>query len=140
VHPYLLRGLEINHSNQAWQIDITHIAMEKGFMYPGGEPLTAIIDVYSRYVVGWPAPRWGVSNSLEAAASLSVLKEAICKYGKPEIVNSNQGAHGVARRFTCKEWVEYLKQQQIQISMDGKGHRGAEEPSITSSSKDCGEP
>lgn len=106
VYPYLLKGLEVNHRNQVWQIDITYIAMEKGFMY-----LTAIIDVYSRYVVGW-----GLSNSLEAAASLSVLKEAISKHGKPEIVNSDQGA-----QFTCKEWVEYLKEQQIHISMDGKG-------------------
>lgn len=106
VHPYLLRGLEINYCNQVWQIDITYIAMEKGFMY-----LTAIIDVYSRYVVSW-----GISNSLESAASLSVLKEAIRKHGKPQIVNSDQGA-----QFTCKEWIEYLKEQQIQISMDGKG-------------------
>ncbi len=106
VHPYLLRGLEINRCNQVWEIDITYIAMERGFMY-----LTAIIDVYSRFVVAW-----GVSNSLEAAASLSVLKEAISRYGKPEIVNSDQGA-----QFTCREWVEYLKGVQIQISMDGKG-------------------
>jgi transposase InsO family protein len=80
--------------------------MEKGFMY-----LTAIIDVHSRYVVGW-----GLSNSLEAQASLSVLQEAIEKNGKPEIVNSDQGA-----QFTCKEWVEYLKESDIKISMDGKG-------------------
>lgn len=106
VHPYLLRGLEINRCNQVWEIDITYIAMEKGFMY-----LTAIIDVYSRFVVGW-----GISNSLEAAASLSVLKEAIIRYGKPEIVNSDQGA-----QFTCREWVESLKQEHVQISMDGKG-------------------
>lgn len=92
VHPYLLKWLEVSRSNQVWQIDITYIAMEKGFMY-----LTAIIDVYSRYVVGWPAPRWGVSNSLEAAASLSVLKEAIRKHGKPEVVNSDQGHNSPAR-------------------------------------------
>ncbi|MBW3545624.1 MAG: IS3 family transposase [Bacteroidetes bacterium] len=106
VHPYLLRGLEINRCNQVWEIDITYIAMEKGFMY-----LTAIIDVYSRFVVGW-----GISNSLEAAASLSVLKQAIRTHAKPQIVNSDQGC-----QFTCKEWIEYLKQEQIQISMDGKG-------------------
>lgn len=106
VHPYLLKGLEINRCNQVWEIDITYIAMEKGFMY-----LTAIIDVYSRFVVGW-----GISNSLEAAASLSVLKQAIKTHGKPQIVNSDQGC-----QFTCKEWIEYLKQEQIQISMDGKG-------------------
>lgn len=106
IYPYLLRNLEIDRSNQVWEIDITYIPMEKGFMY-----LTAIIDVYSRYVVGW-----GLSNSLEAQASLSVLEEAIGKHGKPEIVNSDQGS-----QFTCKEWIEYLKESDIKISMDGKG-------------------
>lgn len=105
IYPYLLRNLEVNRPNQVWEIDITYIPMEKGFMY-----LTTIIDVYSRYVVGW-----GLSNSLEAQASLSVLEEAIEKYGKPEIVNSEQGA-----QFTCKEWVEHLKKSDIKISMDGK--------------------
>lgn len=106
IYPYLLRNLEVNRANQVWEIDITYVAMEKGFMY-----LTAIIDVYSRYVVGW-----GLSNSLEAQASLSVLEEAVQKHGKPEIVNSDQGA-----QFTCKEWVDYLKESDIKISMDGKG-------------------
>lgn len=106
IHPYLLRNLQINRSNQVWEIDITYIAMEKGFMY-----LTAIIDVHSRFVVGW-----GLSNSLDAQASLEVLQEATRKYGKPEIVNSDQGS-----QFTCKEWVAYLKEEGIRISMDGKG-------------------
>ena len=106
IYPYLLRNLEINRPNQVWEIDITYIPMEKGFMY-----LTAIIDVHSRFVVGW-----GLSNSLEAQASLSVLQEAIERHGKPEILNSDQGA-----QFTCKEWVEYLKESDIEISMDGKG-------------------
>ena len=106
IKPYLLKDLEIERSNQVWEIDITYIAMEKGFMY-----LTAIIDVHSRFVVGW-----GLSNSLEACASLTVLEEAIEQYGKPEIINSDQGA-----QFTCKDWVEYLQEENIQISMDGKG-------------------
>ncbi|WP_237144584.1 IS3 family transposase [Pontibacter pamirensis] len=106
IHPYLLRGLEIAHPNQVWEVDITYIALEKGFMY-----LTAVIDVYSRYVVGW-----GLSNSLEADASLSVLREAIARHGKPAIVNSDQGS-----QFTCKEWVGHLKEEGIRISMDGKG-------------------
>lgn len=106
IYPYLLRNLEVDRPNQVWEIDITYIPMEKGFMY-----LTAIIDVHSRYVVGW-----GLSNSLEAQASLMVLEEAIEKHGKPEIVNSDQGA-----QFTCREWVEYLKKEGIKISMDGKG-------------------
>jgi putative transposase len=106
IHPYLLRNLAIERCNQVWEIDITYIPMEKGFMY-----LTAIIDVYSRFIVGW-----GISNSLNAQASLSVLEEAVAVYGKPEIVNSDQGS-----QFTCKEWVTYLKGEGIKISMDGKG-------------------
>lgn len=106
VHPYLLKGLKIERANQVWEIDITYIPMAKGFMY-----LTAIIDVYSRYVVGWD-----ISNSLEASESLNVLKASIAQYGKPEIVNSDQGS-----QFTCAMWVDYLGKNDIKISMDGKG-------------------
>lgn len=106
IHPYLLRNLDITHRNQVWEIDITYIPMAKGFMY-----LTAIIDVYSRYIVGW-----GLSNSLDADSSLKVVKEAVQNHGQPMILNSDQGS-----QFTCREYIEYLKDQQIQISMDGKG-------------------
>ncbi len=106
IHPYLLKGLTIERPNQVWAIDITYIPMKKGFLY-----LTAIIDVYSRYVVGW-----GISNTLEAEATLSVMKEAVREYGKPEIINSDQGS-----QFTCEAWIEYLKSEGIRISMDGKG-------------------
>lgn len=106
IHPYLLKGLEINRPNQVWQIDISYLPMKNGFLY-----LTAIIDVYSRYVVGW-----GISNTLDADVSLSILKQAIDDHGKPEIVNSDQGS-----QFTCEQWVDYLKAKGIRISMDGKG-------------------
>lgn len=106
IHPYLLRGMKVNRPNQVWAIDITYIPMAKGFQY-----LTAIIDLYSRYVVGWD-----LSNSLDAESSHRVLRQAIAKYGKPEIVNSDQGS-----QFTCKEWVGYLERAEIRISMDGKG-------------------
>lgn len=106
IKPYLLKGLIVDHPNQVWAIDITYIPMKKGFMY-----LTAIIDLYSRYVVGW-----NISNTLEAECSLSVLKNAIALHGKPEIVNSDQGS-----QFTCELWTTYLEEQVIQISMDGKG-------------------
>jgi len=106
IHPYLLKDLNIDRPNKAWAIDVTYIPMKNGFLY-----LTAIIDIYSRYVVGW-----GISNSLEADATLSVLKQAIQDHGKPEIVNSDQGS-----QFTCEKWVTYLKDQDIRISMDGKG-------------------
>lgn len=80
--------------------------MKKGFLY-----LTAIIDLYSRYIVGW-----GISNTLEAKASLAVMKQAVKDYGKPEIINSDQGS-----RFTCEEWISYLESEKIEIGMDGKG-------------------
>jgi putative transposase len=106
IRPYLLKGLKINRPNQVWAIDITYIPMAHGFMY-----LTAIIDVYSRFVVGWD-----VFNNLEAENSLEVLKRAIAVYGSPEIINSDQGS-----QFTCALWTEYVENAGIQISMDGKG-------------------
>jgi putative transposase len=109
IRPYLLKGLKINKPNQVWAIDITYIPLEKGFMY-----LTAIIDVYSRYIVGWD-----VFNNLDAENSLSVLKDAISRNGMPEIINSDQGS-----QFTCSLWTDYIENTlkgQIKISMDGKG-------------------
>ncbi len=106
IRPYLLKGLKVICSNHVWQIDITYIPMVKGFLY-----LTAIIDVYSRYVVAW-----GISNSLEASSSHDVLKEAVEAHGKPQIINSDQGC-----QFTCHEWIKYIEQLSILISMDGKG-------------------
>jgi putative transposase len=106
IHPYLLRNLPIVRPNQIWAIDITYIPMRKGFLY-----LTAIIDIYSRFVVGWT-----ISNSPAGENCLEVLREAINRYGKPEIINSDQGS-----QFTCEAWIEELKTKGIQISMDGKG-------------------
>ena len=106
IHSYKLRGLEITHSNQVWCIDLTYIPMKRGFLY-----LTAIIDVYSRYIVGW-----GLFNTLDAENTLGVLKEAISTFGKPKIINSDQGS-----QFTCSGWIEYLEKEGVMISMDGKG-------------------
>lgn len=106
VHPYLLRDLEITHPNQVWAIDITYVPMQKGFMY-----LTAIIDLYSRYIVGWQ-----VSNSLEKETQTECLKAAVSKHGTPKIINSDQGA-----QYTSLHWVETLGKLKIKISMDGKG-------------------
>jgi putative transposase len=106
IHPYLLKGLKIERPNQVWAIDITYIPMKNGFLY-----LTAIIDVFSRFIVGW-----GLSNTLDAEASLLVMKQAIKDHGQPEIINSDQGS-----QFTCENWVDYITTQGVQISMDGKG-------------------
>lgn len=105
-YPYLLKGLNITHRNQVWAADITYIPMQKGFMY-----LMAIIDLHSRYVVGW-----SVSNSMEADWCAGVAAEAIARHGKPEIFNTDQGS-----QFTSEIFTQTLKQHQITISMDGKG-------------------
>lgn len=105
-YPYLLRGLNITHANQVWAADITYIPMQKGFMY-----LMAIIDLHSRYVLGW-----SVSNSMEADWCAGVVEEAIARHGKPEIFNTDQGS-----QFTSEIFIQTLKQKQITISMDGKG-------------------
>lgn len=106
VRPYLLRGVKIVRPNQVWAIDITYIPMRKGWLY-----LTAIIDLYSRYIVGW-----SVSNSLAKQTQTDTLACAVAEHGVPEIINSDQGS-----QYTCAHWLDTLKQLQIQVSMDGKG-------------------
>jgi len=105
-YPYLLRGLKIDRSNQVWAVDITFIKMRHGFMY-----LCALIDLHSRYVVGW-----SISNTMTTEWVNGIIKHAIARHGKPEIINSDQGS-----QFTSKEYVELLLKAGIQISMDGKG-------------------
>ena len=106
IKPYLLRGLKITHANQAWCTDITYIPMAKGFMY-----MTAFIDVYSRKIVGW-----GISNTMNKQWVISVLKDAIARCGRPEIINTDQGS-----QYTSFAWTDFLENQGIKISMDGKG-------------------
>lgn len=105
VFDYLLKNLTIKKPNQVWAIDITYIKMGKSHMY-----LTAIIDWYSRFVVGYE-----LSDTLETAPVLEALSEAIRRYGKPEIINSDQGS-----QFTSEEYVTYLKENGIRQSMDGR--------------------
>ena len=106
IYPYLLRGLTIDRPNQVWCVDITYIPMRRGFLY-----LIAIMDWYGRKVLSWR-----LSNSMEADFCVEALKEAIAKYGKPEIMNSDQGS-----QFTGFEWINALKEVDVKISMDGKG-------------------
>lgn len=105
-YPYLLKELEIDHGNQVWELDISYIPMRRGYMY-----LFAIIDVYTRYVVGW-----SVSNTMTAAWCVSVLKEALERHGCPEIINCDQGC-----QFTSMEYVGLLEDNNIAISMDSRG-------------------
>ena len=106
IKPYLLKGLQITHANQVWCTDITYIPMRHGFLY-----LTAIIDVYSRKIVGW-----SISNSMTAQWCKEVLEEAIAIHGRPEIINSDQGC-----QYTSAVWTQFLDANEIKISMDGKG-------------------
>jgi putative transposase len=106
IYPYLLRNLSITDKNQVWSTDITYIAMPRGFMY-----LCAIIDVHTRFVVGW-----GLSNTMTTEWCLGILQHAIADNGKPQIVNTDQGS-----QFTSEDYICYLKNNNIKISMDGKG-------------------
>ncbi len=105
-HPYLLRHLGIDHPNQVWSTDISYIPMKGGFMY-----LYAIIDVYSRFIVGWR-----LSNTLSANNCYELVEDCVRRYGAPEIINSDQGS-----QYTTKQWEDLLTGHGIQISMDGKG-------------------
>ena len=82
LYPYLLRGLNIDHPNQVWSIDVTYCRMKRGFMY-----LVAIIDWYSRYIVGFE-----LSNTLDRTFVIEAIQKAIKRHGKPEIMNSDQGS------------------------------------------------
>lgn len=106
VYPYLLRGLEINRPNQVWSTDITYIPMNRGFMY-----LVAVMDWYSRKVLAWR-----LSNTLDSSFCVEALKDAIQRYGKPEIFNTDQGA-----QFTSEAFTSVLIENEIKISMDGRG-------------------
>lgn len=106
VYPYLLRDLEIVRPNQVWATDITYIPMVKGFMY-----LVAVIDLFSRKILSW-----SLSNTMEAHWCKEVVEQAIIKYGKPEIFNTDQGA-----QFTSEIFSQYIVDQGIRLSMDGKG-------------------
>lgn len=107
VFPYLLRTMKIDHPNQVWSIDITYIGMPTGFVY-----MTAIIDWYSRFIVGW-----SISNTLHSDNVVKVVEQAIKTHGKPEVINSDQGS-----QFTSNIYADFIKEQEtIKISMDGKG-------------------
>ena len=103
--PYLLRNLDIFLPNQVWAIDITYIPMSRGHMY-----LTAIIDWYSRFIVGW-----ALSDTLETAPVLEAVEQATQRYGVPAIVNSDQGS-----QFTSLEYRALLAGIGTRQSMDGK--------------------
>ena len=107
VYPYLLRGLPIVRSNQVWATDITFIRLRGGFMY-----LTAVIDLYSRYVLSWK-----LSNTIDALFCVEAVESALESAPEtPDIFNTDQGS-----QFTSHIFTETLLKRDIRISMDGKG-------------------
>ena len=106
IYPYLLRELTIDRANQVWAMDITYIAMARGQVF-----LTAVLDWYSRRVL---AHR--VSITMDTAFCIEALQEAITRYGAPQIMNTDQGS-----QFTSDDFIAELKQNGIDISMDGRG-------------------
>jgi len=106
VYPYLLRNLKIIRPNQVWATDISYIPMPSGYLY-----LSAIKDLYSRYVV-----QWDLSNSMEAIWCAENFLCAIGTHGKPEILNTDQGS-----QYTSECFTEAVLGSKVKLSMDGKG-------------------
>lgn len=106
IFPYLLRNMEITRPNQAWGMDICYVPVGRGYMY-----LVAIIDLYSRYIVGW-----SLSNTMTSEWVRECLEGAITRHGEPEIVNTDQGS-----QFTSPIFTSYFNGISTGLSMDGKG-------------------
>jgi putative transposase len=106
VYPYLLRELKITEPQQVWATDITYMPLPRGFMY-----LTAVMDLYSRYVL-----QWSLSNTMEAEWCRQLIEDAIEIHGKPAILNTDQGS-----QYTSEEFSKFVINLGIRLSMDGKG-------------------
>ena len=106
VFPYLLRSRTITQPNQVWAMDITYIPMARGFLF-----LAAVMDWASRRVLSWRT-----SVTLDTAFCMEAVEEALARYGRPEIFNTDQGS-----QFTSSAFTGLLQDHGIAISMDGKG-------------------
>ena len=113
-----LRKVQVDKPNEVWSGDITYIRIKGGFIY-----LAAVIDWHSRAILSYK-----ISNSMDATLATDVLKEALEKYPKPTIFNSDQGSRPSKAttpheggQYTNLEHTQVLKEQEIQISMNGKG-------------------
>jgi len=119
IYPYLLRGTAIERPNRVWAMDITCIPMARGFVY-----LAVVLDWFSRRVLSWR-----LSITMEAAFCIETLEDALARYGKPDVFNTDQGS-----QFTCVAFTGALARNGITISMDGARAPGA----TTCSSSGCG--
>jgi|SRR5271166_633867 len=106
IFPYLLRGVAVERPNQVWAMDITYIPMARGFVY-----LAAVVDWFSRRVLAWR-----VSITMEVEFCLEAVAEALSRFGRPEIFNTDQGS-----QFTSVAFTGLLQENGIAISMDGRG-------------------
>jgi putative transposase len=106
IYPYLLRGMTIDRSNQVWAADITYIPMGRGFLY-----LVAVIDWASRAVLSWR-----LSNTMDVSFCVDALEDALSRFGKPQICNTDQGS-----QFTSMAFTGVLERAGVLISMDGRG-------------------
>ncbi|MGE6695115.1 MULTISPECIES: IS3 family transposase [Sphingomonadaceae] len=98
--------LVIDRPNQVWCADVTYIPMRRGFLY-----LVAIMDWATRKVLAWR-----LSNTMDAGFCVAALEEALARYGKPEIFNTDQGS-----QFTSHAFTTVLREAEVRISMDGRG-------------------
>ena len=106
IYPYLLGGMAIEAPNRVWCADITYIPVQRGFLY-----LVAIMDWATRHVLSWR-----LSNTMDAGFCVEALNEALGRYGRPEIFNTDQGS-----QFTSFDFTGALKDAGVAISMDGRG-------------------
>jgi putative transposase len=106
IYPYLLRNLTVDRPNQVWASDITYVPLGAGFFY-----LVAIMDWASRAVLSWR-----LSNTMDTSFCLEALEEAMARFGKPEIFNTDQGS-----QFTSQAFTGALERAGVRISMDGRG-------------------
>ena len=106
IYPYLLRKLPVTRADQVWAMDITYIPMARGFVY-----LAAVIDLFSRLVLSWR-----LSITLQTDFCVEALEDALARFGKPGIFNTDQGS-----QFTSSAFTGVLSSNDIKISMDGKG-------------------
>jgi putative transposase len=106
IYPYLLRDMVVDRPNQVWCADITYIPMRRGFLY-----LVAVMDWATRKVLAWR-----VSNTMDTAFCIEALHEALARFGRPEIFNTDQGS-----QFTSQEFTTVLRAADVRISMDGRG-------------------
>lgn len=106
VYPYRLKGLAIERPDHVWCADITYILLKRGFLY-----LVAIMDWATRHVLAWR-----LSNTMDAGFCVEALDDALARYGKPEIFNTDQGS-----QFTSFDFTGRLKDAEVTISMDGRG-------------------